>query len=85
GRRGRVRRGTRPSRPTRRPRVRRARWTGVLPAGVLRDDPPPPHPGWLFRADGHEFRRTLTRLPAAAPWLRRIIDDLARYPRHDLF
>lgn len=51
--------------------------SGVLPAEVRRDDPPPPHPGHLFRPDWEVFERTVTRLPAArSPWLRAALDNL---------
>lgn len=51
---------------------------GALPDGVLRDDPPPPHPNHLFRADWRTFQNALVRLPAVrSPWLREILDDLA--------
>ncbi|MFE2290530.1 hypothetical protein [Streptomyces sp. NPDC059452] len=58
--------------------------SGVLPAGVRRDDfdPPAPHPPHLFRADLDVLRHTLVRLPAIrSPWLRRILEDLT-HPRH---
>ncbi|MER7856406.1 hypothetical protein ABTZ98_28195 [Streptomyces bacillaris] len=60
--------------------------SGGLPDGVLRDDPPAPHPRSLFRADPGVFRHTLARLPAARrPWLREISENLAQYVRAGLF
>ncbi|MFF0740440.1 hypothetical protein ACFYVL_08550 [Streptomyces sp. NPDC004111] len=62
--------------------------SGVLPAGVLRDDfdPPAPHPHHLFRADPEVFRHTLARLPAVrAPWLREILENLVHHRRGGLF
>ncbi|MEV5983221.1 hypothetical protein [Streptomyces sp. NPDC052114] len=54
--------------------------SGAMPDGILRDDPPPPRPGFLFRSDLETFRRTLVRLPAArSPWLREILAKHARY------
>ncbi|MCP9956540.1 hypothetical protein [Streptomyces sudanensis] len=48
--------------------------SGVLPDGVLRDDPPAPHPGSLFRPDPEIFRHTLARLPAVrSRWLHEIL------------
>ncbi|MEU9576397.1 hypothetical protein [Streptomyces chilikensis] len=48
--------------------------SGVMPAGVLRDDPPAPHPCSLFRPDPGVFWHTLVRLPAVrSPWLREIL------------
>ncbi|MCF3118981.1 hypothetical protein IPZ68_04550 [Streptomyces arenae] len=53
--------------------------SGVLPEGVLRDDPLPPRPMALFRADRGTFRHTMARLPAArSPWLREILEGLTR-------
>lgn len=50
--------------------------SGVLPAGTLRDDPPPPRAPHPFRADARVFRHTLARLPAvSAPWLREIFEN----------
>ena len=47
---------------------------GGLPAGVERDDPLPPHPGY-FRPSEAAFRYTLARMPAfREPWLRAIYD-----------
>ncbi|WP_406210848.1 hypothetical protein [Kitasatospora sp. NBC_01560] len=49
--------------------------TGVLPRGVLRDDPPPRRPARLFTPDRRVFLDTLARLPALRePWLRRVYD-----------
>ncbi|MFJ2956438.1 hypothetical protein [Streptomyces sp. NPDC087270] len=49
--------------------------TGGLPAGVLRDDPPPLHPHRLFEPDRRVFLHTLARLPAVRrPGLRAIYD-----------
>ncbi|MER6393126.1 hypothetical protein ABT236_32265 [Streptomyces sp. NPDC001523] len=62
--------------------------SGVLPDGVLRDDfdPPAPHPSHLFRPDPGTFQHTLARLPAVrGPWLRAILDDLARHMRAGIF
>ncbi|RSS81154.1 hypothetical protein [Streptomyces sp. WAC06614] len=62
--------------------------SGVLPAGVLRDDfdPPAPHPSRLFRADPEVFRQTLVRLPTVrSPWLREILDNLTDHMRAGLF
>ncbi|CAL9534362.1 hypothetical protein [Streptomyces sp. Tu 3180] len=51
--------------------------SGAMPDGVLRDDPPAPHPCALFRADRSVFWHTLVRLPAVrSPWLRDILDSL---------
>ncbi|AQU68068.1 hypothetical protein BBN63_19425 [Streptomyces niveus] len=50
--------------------------SGVMPAGVLRDDPPLPRAHHRFRADWRVFQHTLVRLPAAGdPWLRKILED----------
>ncbi|GAA3868446.1 hypothetical protein GCM10023084_22010 [Streptomyces lacrimifluminis] len=46
---------------------------GGLPAGVVRDDPLPPHPQLLFGPSCDAFRYTLARMPAVQePWLREI-------------
>ncbi|MFJ8110215.1 hypothetical protein [Streptomyces sp. NPDC096132] len=46
-----------------------------MPDGVLRDDPLPLRPQWLFHADSRVFLDTLARLPAVRePWLRGIFD-----------
>ena len=48
--------------------------SGVMPDGVLRDDPPAPHPRSLFRPDPGVFHHTPVRLPAVrSPWLREIL------------
>ena len=53
--------------------------SGRLPQDVLRDDPLPPLPNYLFRADWGTFRHTLVRLPAVrSPWLRTILTNLAQ-------
>jgi hypothetical protein len=60
--------------------------TGRLPEDVLREDPPAPHPGRLFRADLTTFDRTLARLRAVrGPWLREILDDLTPHRTDSLF
>jgi hypothetical protein len=60
--------------------------SGTLPDGVLRDDPPPPRPPHLFRADAGTFRYTLTRLPASrSPWLREVLENLTHHMRSGLF
>lgn len=51
--------------------------SGGMPAGVLRDDPPAPHPRQPFRADPQAFRHALVRLPAIrSPWLRPMLTNL---------
>lgn len=51
--------------------------SGRIPDDVLRDEPLPPRPNYLFRADWETFRQTLVRLPAVrSPWLRAILEDL---------
>ncbi|MFI6965397.1 hypothetical protein [Streptomyces sp. NPDC050255] len=51
--------------------------SGRIPQDVLRDDPLPMLPNYLFRADRETFQHTLVRLPAArSPWLRAILEDL---------
>ncbi|MFI6622176.1 hypothetical protein [Streptomyces sp. NPDC050528] len=53
--------------------------SGRLPQDVLRDDPLPPLPNYLFRADWGTFQHTLVRLPAVrSPWLRTILTNLAQ-------
>ncbi|MFJ8544133.1 hypothetical protein ACIRFH_19295 [Streptomyces sp. NPDC093586] len=60
--------------------------SGGLPREVLRDDPPPPRPNHLFRADRGTFRHTLVRLPAVrSPWMRTILAKLAQVGPGDLF
>lgn len=60
--------------------------SGSMPHGVLRDDPPAPHPHHLFRADPQVFQHTLVRLPAVrSPWLREILDNLAQHMRTSIF
>jgi len=55
--------------------------SGGLPDGVLRDDPLPMRPPWLFRPDSGAFLSTLARLPAVRqPWLRRIYDQVKARP-----
>ncbi|MGW3356846.1 hypothetical protein ACWDFL_15700 [Streptomyces bungoensis] len=59
---------------------------GAIPDGVLRDDPLPPRPRHLFRADWGTFQRTLVRLPAVrSPWLREILENLTPHMRTRLF
>ncbi|MBQ0887148.1 hypothetical protein KBZ94_19770 [Streptomyces sp. RM72] len=58
----------------------------VLPVELLRDDPPSPRPGHLFRIDAGVFRHTLLRLPTACdPWLREVLENLPTYVRTGLF
>ncbi|MFE2729031.1 hypothetical protein [Kitasatospora sp. NPDC059327] len=62
--------------------------SGRLPDGVLRDDfdPPSVRPDRLFRIDLAVFRHTLVRLPAVRdPWLRALLDGLARHHPAGLF
>ncbi|WP_328491564.1 hypothetical protein OHS59_01615 [Streptomyces sp. NBC_00414] len=60
--------------------------SGGMPDGVLRDDPPAPHPGHLFRTDPEAFRHTLVRLPAVrSPWLREILENSALQMRARVF
>ncbi|MFI9051986.1 hypothetical protein [Streptomyces sp. NPDC053427] len=60
--------------------------SGVMPDGVLRDDPPAPRPRHPFRADPGTFRETLARLPAVrSPWLREILENLTQHMRAGLF
>ncbi|MEV5879676.1 hypothetical protein AB0L75_36765 [Streptomyces sp. NPDC052101] len=59
---------------------------GAIPDGVLRDDPLPPRPHHLFRADSGTFQHTLVRLPAVrSPWLREILDNLTQHMRTRIF
>lgn len=59
--------------------------SGVLPEGVLRDDPPVPRSPRLFRADRGVFRHTLVRLSAGgSPWLREILENIPQYVRAGL-
>ncbi|MFF9623775.1 hypothetical protein [Streptomyces griseosporeus] len=51
--------------------------SGGVPRDVLRDDPLPPRPTYLFRADRETFQDTLVRLPAVrSPWMGTILEDL---------
>ncbi|MEU2232682.1 hypothetical protein ACH4A8_11950 [Streptomyces vietnamensis] len=51
--------------------------SGRLARDVLRDEPLPLRPNWIFRPDGAVFARTLARRPEArAPWLRDVLDGL---------
>ncbi|MEU1079700.1 hypothetical protein ABZ368_05540 [Streptomyces sp. NPDC005908] len=60
--------------------------SGTLPYGVLRDDPPPPRPDRLFRADAGTFQQTLARLPASrSPWLREVLTNLMDHMRAGIF
>lgn len=60
--------------------------SGRLPRDVLRDDPLPPRPRSLFRADRETFRHALVRLPAVhSLWLRTILDNLTQHRLADLF
>ncbi|KAA6221700.1 hypothetical protein CP973_06720 [Streptomyces albofaciens JCM 4342] len=53
--------------------------SGGLPQDVLRDDPLPPRPHYLFQADRGTFQHTLVRLPAVrSPWMRTILDNVTR-------
>lgn len=53
--------------------------SGGLPADVLRDEPLPPRPLYLFRPDAETFRHTLVRLPGVrSPWLRTVREALAQ-------
>ena len=57
-----------------------------MPHGVLRDDPPAPHPHYLFRTDPQAFQHTLVRLPAVrSPSLREILDNLTQHMRTSIF
>ncbi|MET8646160.1 hypothetical protein ABZX69_26545 [Streptomyces sp. NPDC004074] len=60
--------------------------SGRIPHDVLRDDPLPPLPNYLFRADRKTFQHTLVRLPAVrSPWLRTVLENLTRGTSTDLF
>ncbi|MGC5000675.1 hypothetical protein [Streptomyces sp. DT195] len=60
--------------------------SGTMPDGVLRDDPPAPHPHQLFQVDPGTFRHTLNQLPAVrSPWLREILENLTQHMRSGLF
>lgn len=60
--------------------------SGGIPREVLSDDPLPPRPNRLFRADPGTFQHTLVRLPAARnSWLRKILENLAQYVSTGLF
>jgi hypothetical protein len=52
---------------------------GGVPPEVLRDDPLPPLPHRLFRADRGTFEHTLVRLPAVrSPWMRAVLEKLSQ-------
>ncbi|MEU2069980.1 hypothetical protein [Streptomyces anulatus] len=60
--------------------------SGRIPQDVLRDDPLPPLPHYLFRADRGTFQHTLVRLPAVRhPWLRTILETLQQGTSAHLF
>ncbi|MFD4663482.1 MULTISPECIES: hypothetical protein [Streptomyces] len=60
--------------------------SGRIPQDVLRDDPLPPLPHYLFRADRGTFQHTLVRLPAVrSPWLRTILENLTHGTSADPF
>ncbi|WP_405429812.1 hypothetical protein [Streptomyces anulatus] len=60
--------------------------SGRIPQDVLRDDPLPLLPHYLFRADRGTLQHTLVRLPAVRrPWLRTILDTLTEGTSADLF
>ncbi|MEU9481889.1 hypothetical protein [Streptomyces sp. NPDC048191] len=60
--------------------------SGGIPRDVLRDDPLPPRPTSLFRADRGTFQNTLVRLPAVrSPWMRRILENLTHDTSSHLF
>lgn len=60
--------------------------SGRMPEGVLRDDPPTPHPHRPFLVDSLTFQSTLVRLPAVrSAWLREIRENLTRQTRARLF
>lgn len=60
--------------------------SGGIPQDVLRDDPLPPRPYYLFRADRGTFQHTLVRLPAVrSPWMRTILENLTQDRSAGLF
>ena len=60
--------------------------SGRLPQDVLRDDPLPLLPNYLFRVDAGTFRHTLVRLPAVrSPWLSTIAENLTKGTPAGLF
>ncbi|MFI1226542.1 MULTISPECIES: hypothetical protein [unclassified Streptomyces] len=60
--------------------------SGRIPEDVLRDDPLPPRPAHLFRADRETFQHTLVRLPAVhSPWMRPVLENLTRWRSVDIF
>ncbi|MBT2511477.1 hypothetical protein J7I98_37915 [Streptomyces sp. ISL-98] len=60
--------------------------SGRVPDDVLRDDPLPPRPNYLFRADPGTFQHALVRLPAVrSPWLREILENFTQHMRTGLF
>lgn len=60
--------------------------SGGIPQDVLRDDPLPPRPNYLFRADRGTFQHTLVRIPAVrSPWMRTILESLTQDRSADLF
>ncbi|MFJ4812995.1 hypothetical protein [Streptomyces longwoodensis] len=60
--------------------------SGPLPPEVVRDDPLPPLPRCLLRADWGTFQHTLVRLPAArSPWLRRTLEKLSHGAWYRMF
>ncbi|WP_330336020.1 hypothetical protein [Streptomyces sp. NBC_00557] len=53
--------------------------SGGMPHDVLRDDPLPPRPHYLFRVDRGTFEHTLVRLPAVrSPWMRTVLQKLSQ-------
>lgn len=60
--------------------------SGRIPQEVLRDDPLPLLPNYLFRTDRETFQHTLVRLPAVrSPWLRTILQNLMEGTSADIF
>ncbi|MET8755585.1 hypothetical protein ABZW32_36640 [Streptomyces sp. NPDC004667] len=60
--------------------------SGVMPDGVLRDDPPAPRPHHPLRVDPGTFEHALVRLPAVrGTWLREILDHLIDHTRARIF